>query len=98
MYQQETGEIFSGTVIWISMVILEKLQCNEHPSSNNWKWKNSPGESGAFGALLADLFKVFSCLPYELLITKLYANGVDISHLKLLHSYFTNQKIKSEIN
>ena len=50
------------------------------------KWKNPLDKGGAFGALLTDLSKAFDCLHYELLIAKLYAYGVDILSLKLLHS------------
>ena len=52
----------------------------------------------AFGALRTDLSKAFDCLPHELLIAKLHAYGVDISSLKLLHSYLTKQKQRLKLN
>ena len=50
------------------------------------KWRKSLGEGGTFEALLTDLSKAFDCLPYELLIAKLHAYGVDVPSPKLLHS------------
>ena len=61
------------------------------------KLRKSLDEGGVFGALLTDLFKAFDCLPHELLIAKLHAYVVDIPTLKLLHSYLTKTKTKSEI-
>ena len=61
------------------------------------KWRKSLDAGGAFGALLTDLSKAFYCLPHELLIAKLHAYGVDIPSLKLLHSYLTKRKTRSEI-
>ena len=51
------------------------------------KWRKSLDKSGAFGALPTDLSKAFNCLPYQLLITKIHAYGVDILSLKLLSPY-----------
>ena len=53
------------------------------------KWRNVLNESGAFGTLLTDPSKAFSCLPHELLLAILHAYGVDIPFLKLLQSYLT---------
>ena len=53
------------------------------------KRRKSLDEGTAFGAVLTDLSKAFDCLPYKLLIAKLYAYGVDISSLRLLLSYLT---------
>ena len=62
------------------------------------KWRKSLDASGAYGALLTDLSKTFDCLPRELLIAKLHAYGVDISSLKLLHSYLTKQEERVKLN
>ena len=62
------------------------------------KWRKSLDAGGAFGALLTDLSKAFDCLPHELLIAKLHAYRVDISSLKLLHSYLTKQKQRLKLN
>ena len=50
------------------------------------KWRKSLDEGGAFGGLLTGLSKAFDCLPHQMVIAKLYAYGVDILSLKLLHS------------
>ena len=62
------------------------------------KWRKSLNAGGAYGTLLTDLSKTFDCLPRELLIAKLHAYGVDISSLKLLHSYLTKQKKRLKLN
>ena len=62
------------------------------------KWRKSLDEGGAYVALLTDLFKVFDCIPHELLVTKLQAYGVDIPSLKLLHSHLTKRKQRVKLN
>ena len=46
----------------------------------------------AFGALLTDLSKAFSCLRHDFLITKLHTFGFDIFFLNLLQDYLSNRK------
>ena len=53
------------------------------------KWRKSFNKGGEGRPLLTDLSKAFDCLPHELLIAKPHAYGVDVSSLKLLHSYLT---------
>ena len=62
------------------------------------KWRKFLHEGGAFGALLTDLSKAFDCLLHKLLIAKLHAYWVDISPLKLLHSYLTKRKQGVKLN
>ena len=62
------------------------------------KWRKSFDEGDPFVALLTDFFKAFDRLPHELLIAELYAYGVDISSLKLLHSHLTKQKQRVKLN
>ena len=61
-------------------------------------WRKSLEKSGAFGTLVTDLSKSFDCLPYELLIAKLQAFGIDTLSLKELHSYLTKWKQRVKLN
>jgi len=40
-------------------------------------WQNSLGNSLKVGALLMNLSKAFDCLPHDLLVAKLDANGLE---------------------
>ena len=62
------------------------------------KWRESVDHGGAYGALLTDLSKAFDCLPYDILIAKLHAHGLDTKSLKLMLSYLTNRKQRVKIN
>ena len=48
-------------------------------------WRESLDQGSAYGTLLIDFSKAFGCLPHELIITKLYAYGVDMPPLKLIY-------------
>ena len=45
------------------------------------KWQSCLDNSGVVGTILMDLVKAFECLPYELILVKLHAYGVDIRSL-----------------
>ena len=49
--------------------------------------KKSINNKGIFGALLTDLSKAFDCIPYDLLIARLFAYGVDFKALNFIYSY-----------
>ena len=45
------------------------------------------------GAILMDLSKAFDCLPHDLLLTKLSANGISNEALSYLMTYLTNKPL-----
>ena len=51
----------------------------------------------AFGVLLADLSKVFDCLPHSLFIAKLKAYGFDNNSLKLVNEYLSHRFQRTKI-
>ena len=53
---------------------------------------------GEYAALLTDLSKAFDCLPHDLLIAKLHANGFDTPSLKLIQSHLTERYQRVKIN
>ena len=61
-------------------------------------WRESLNQGGTYGALLTDLSKAFDYLPHELIIAKLYANGVDMPSLKLINSYLSKGRQRIKIN
>ena len=50
------------------------------------------------GAVLMDLSKAFDCIPHDLLIAKLHANGFHEDALVLIYSYLKRQKQSVQIN
>ena len=51
-------------------------------------FKKSADNGNEFGALLTSLSKVFDFIDHELLIAKIFWNGVSTSALDLIHSYY----------
>ena len=62
------------------------------------KWEKVVDDEGVFGALLTDLSKVFDCIPHDLIIAKLEANGFHKDALKLIHDYLSKRKQMFEVN
>ena len=62
------------------------------------KWMIAVDNRGVFAVLLADLSKVFKCIPHDLIIAKLVAYGFDTNGLKLIHNYLSNRKQSVEVN
>ena len=62
------------------------------------KWKHVVDNNEVFGALLAELSKVFGCLSHDLLIAKLHSYGLSLASLRSLSDYLSNrtQRIKVE--
>ena len=54
-------------------------------------------EKGFFAAVLADLSKVFDCIPHQLLIAKLTAYGFDMKFIAFVSACLKNQKQKTKI-
>ena len=48
--------------------------------------------------LLTDLSKAFDCFPHELIIAKINAYGFSLSTLKLMQSYLSERKLRTNIN
>ena len=62
------------------------------------KWTLAVDNKNTFGALLTDLSKAFDCLPHDLLVAKLNADGFSLPALKLVLSYLSNRKQRTKIN
>ena len=62
------------------------------------KWKTAVDNGGVFAALLTDLSKAFDCIPHDLIITKLAADGFDTDTVTLIHNYLSGRKQRMKIN
>ena len=62
------------------------------------KWKHAVDNGKSFGILLTDSSKAFDCLSHELLLAKLHAYGFSFAALRLIHSYLTNRKQRTNVN
>ena len=62
------------------------------------KYRKAVDTKKDFGARLADLSKVFDCLPHDFSITKLNAYGFSLPALKLIQNYLANIKHRTKIN
>ena len=56
------------------------------------QWRQHLDSNKIVGAVLMDLSKAFDCLPYDLLIAKLEAYGLDHELVKLVYSYLKDRK------
>ena len=80
-------------------VIFSRIQCGFRKGFSVAKLsRESLGQCGTYGTLLADLSKDFNCLPHELITVKLYAYGVDMPSLKLINSYLSKRRQRIKIN
>ena len=55
-------------------------------------------KGGTFGALLAELSKVFDCMTHDLPIAKLHAMNFDMNILNLIFDYLTGRKQRVKID
>ena len=55
-------------------------------------------QGGICGALFADLRKAFDCLVHDFLLAKLEAYGFTYESLKLINSYLTDRKHRTQVN
>ena len=86
--------------------ILPKYQCGFRKGFNAKhcllamleKWKKDVHTKKVFGALLTDLSKAFDCLPHDLIIAKLNADGFSLPALNLILNYLVNRKQRTKIN
>ena len=62
------------------------------------EWKTNLDNNFAVGAILMDLSKAFDCIPHDLLIAKLAANGFEEKTLLYIYSYLENRKQCVKIN
>ena len=62
------------------------------------KWETCVDNKKTFGTLLTDLSKAFDCLFHDLLLAKLNAYGFSLPALRLMQSYLSNKKQRTEIN
>ena len=62
------------------------------------EWKTNLDNNFAVGAVLMDLSKAFDCIPHDLLIAKLAANGFEEKTLLYIYSYLENRKQCVKIN
>ena len=56
------------------------------------EWRANLDQNKLTGAVLLELSKAFDCIPHDLLIAKLSANGLDREALKLIYSSLKGRK------
>ena len=62
------------------------------------EWKSKLDNNFIVGSVLMDLSKAFDCIPHDLIIAKLHANGFDENTLVLAYSYLKKRKQSVQIN
>ena len=60
-------------------------------------WQKELNQCGFVSTILMDLSKAYDCLPYDLLIAKLEAYGLDIASLSLIKNYIANHKQRTKV-
>ena len=55
-------------------------------------WKKPLDQKKLVGAVLIDLLRAFDPIPHDLLIVKMYADGLTIDAVTFLYSYLKRRK------
>jgi hypothetical protein len=61
-------------------------------------WKCALDKKELIGTMFMDLSSAFDCLPHSLLISKMYAYGLNTSACELVFSYLSSRKQRVKIN
>ena len=62
------------------------------------EWREGLDDNFVVGGVFVDLSKAFNCIPHDLLIAKLTANGFDDYLVFYLYSYLDNRKQCARVN
>ena len=62
------------------------------------EWTEGLDDNFVVGGVFVDLSKAFNCIPHDLLIAKLTANGFDDYLVFYLYSYLDNRKQCARVN
>ena len=57
-----------------------------------WNWSKARDENFQRGTVLMDLSKAFDCIPYDLLIAKLYAHDLCQEATTFFYSYLKKRR------
>ena len=60
--------------------------------------KEAADNNKAYSTLLTDFSKAFDCLSHDLLIVKLYTQGLDIDSRNILQDYLGNLKQRAKMD
>ena len=62
------------------------------------KWRSNLDQGGICAVLFTDLSQAFDCLVYDFLVARLEVYGFTYKSLKLINSYLTDRKRRTNIN
>ena len=93
----EQIEKFSQNILSPKLCGFRKDHSTQHALLNLLKnWQKTLDKSGVIGTVLMDLSRAYNCLPYDLLIAKLFAYGFEDSPTSLISDYISKkcQRVK----
>ena len=84
---------------------LNKLLCGFHKAHSTQhalfrllqKWQKELDSSGIVGTILMDLSKTYDCLPPDLILAKLEADGLHMNSLRLIFDYLSSRKQRTKM-